>query len=298
MDHAGARVLCRLAAGPVSAATVPDRLVRRLLTRSLVTRSAAGELSLHESLALDGPSLRRVLSARYRIRWFETVESTNAVGRSMSPLARQQRGLVGAVEQRGGRGRHDREWTSPPGGLWLSVVDDRPREPSTAWLDQLAMAVAVTDAVDTAGVDATLKWPNDVVGPTGGKLAGVLLEGQSRGDTVERSVCGVGINADVDPTALPPGATSLAEHLGAVQPVGLVAWLLARFETHRQDRQATLEAWQRRCSTLGEAVTVWLTDEVIEGVATSLEDDGSLVLDTGGDRRTIRPDACRRLRVR
>src|SRR5690348_8917509 len=96
-----------------------------------------------------------------------------------------------AEHQTAGRGRLDRAWSSPPGaGLTFSALL-RPEVPLLrwGWLPLLA-GVALADAVRArTGVEAVLKWPNDLLAPDGGKLAGILV--QTADDVV---VIGIGLN--------------------------------------------------------------------------------------------------------
>ncbi len=105
---------------------------------------------------------------------------------------------------------------SPSGGIWLSVLF-RPDVPMAhAPVFTLAAAVAVTRAAREAGVEAGIKWPNDVLvrhDDAARKLAGILTEMEGEADRVSWVVVGIGVNANVDPADLPDEATdeSLAE---------------------------------------------------------------------------------------
>ena len=82
-----------------------------------------------------------------------------------------------AEYQNAGRGRHGRQWSAPPGtqvALSVGVAGAAVPRPGWGWLT-LAAGVAVADALAAVGVQAGLKWPNDVLA-NGGKLAGILAE--------------------------------------------------------------------------------------------------------------------------
>lgn len=118
-----------------------------------------------------------------------------------------------AETQTAGRGRLDRSWQSQPGAALTYSVLLRPAgvpPASRGWLPLLT-GVAVASAIRTsAGVDASLKWPNDVLAASGaperaGKLAGILAE--QAGDAI---VVGIGLNVSASQDELPSGqATSL-----------------------------------------------------------------------------------------
>jgi BirA family transcriptional regulator, biotin operon repressor / biotin---[acetyl-CoA-carboxylase] ligase len=126
----------------------------------------------------------RAAAVSPRLQIVESTESTNAdVVRAAAAAPEQwpHLSVVLTTDQRAGRGRLDRTWTSPPGsGLAVSVLVRVPDLPvaSRAWIPLIAGA-ALTRAVIAqlvgSGHSATLKWPNDVL-LDGGKLAGILAE--------------------------------------------------------------------------------------------------------------------------
>jgi BirA family biotin operon repressor/biotin-[acetyl-CoA-carboxylase] ligase len=203
-------------------------------------------------------------------------------------------GLVLAAEaQSAGRGRLGRAWLSPPGAALTFSVLLRPRGVPAArlgWLPLLA-GVAITAALAAAaGLDARLKWPNDVLAGRS-KLAGVLAE--AGGGAV---VVGAGLNVYQRRAELPvPTATSL--WLAAPAAAGPAAreHLLAAV---LGDFAARYRAWQdwagdadgcglrpeylRRSATVGQQVTVTLPGGgSVSGTATDVGPDGRLVVRTG-----------------
>lgn len=112
-----------------------------------------------------------------QLTYKETVTSTNEVAKSLA-LAGAANGLVCvAEEQTGGHGRLSRGWFSPRGkGLWFSLVLTPPFLPEEAPKCTLLAAVAVVKAINKyKGVEASIKWPNDIL-LEGKKLVGILTE--------------------------------------------------------------------------------------------------------------------------
>jgi BirA family biotin operon repressor/biotin-[acetyl-CoA-carboxylase] ligase len=238
------------------------------------------------------------LAAPYAVEYHDALPSTNDRARE---LAREGAAdvVVLAEEQTGGRGRLDRAWTAPPGGVWLSVLLRPSRPPSHAPLFTLAAAVATVDACRSAGVDAAIKWPNDVVvpGPDGDrKLAGVLTEMEGEADRVSWLVVGVGVNANVDRSTLPPGATSLRATAGDVDRRRFVQSLLARFHDLRGDPDAVLPAWRDRAATLGRRVRVETHGGTVEGEAVDVVHPGALRVRTAEGERVVHAGDCEHLR--
>jgi BirA family biotin operon repressor/biotin-[acetyl-CoA-carboxylase] ligase len=149
---------------------------------------------------------------------FPSVDSTNSLGSGLLEyLAEEEVDLgptvIAALEQTGGRGRRDRSWSSPQGGLYVTFVF---RAPSGVPLEIWPIAAGVWTAEtlrETAGVPVELKWPNDLL-CRGRKVGGILTEARSRGDET-RIVLGVGAN--VIGTAADYGgdpATTIEEQTG------------------------------------------------------------------------------------
>jgi BirA family transcriptional regulator, biotin operon repressor / biotin---[acetyl-CoA-carboxylase] ligase len=219
----------------------------------------------------------RLLDTRFRdIRWFTCIDSTNRYLLSERPAVE---GVVAvADEQTAGRGRHGRTWTARPGAALLVSVLLRPQmSADRLHLVTLAAAVAATDALGTvAGLDARIKWPNDiVVGDR--KLAGILAEG----DGERTVVVGMGMNvrADAFPSALADVATAV--DLVSDRPVDrvelVVAWLRA-FDTQLDRTAAVVDAAAARSATLGRQVRVELARTQVCGLASRLTDEGFLVV--------------------
>jgi len=103
-----------------------------------------------------------------------------------------------AEHQTAGRGRNGRGWSATPRAqilLSVGVAADAVPTHAWGWLP-LAAGVAVADAVSAVtGVEAVLKWPNDVLAG-GGKLAGILSEAVP---TRMRIVVGIGVNVTLLP---------------------------------------------------------------------------------------------------
>ncbi len=155
------------------------------------------------------------------VRVYWEVGSTNAVARAWAEAGAPAGALVLADAQTAGRGRSGRGWWSPPGlALYASVVL-RPAaggacaEPGVV---PLRVGLALADALEaTYGLDARLKWPNDVQAPDGRKLAGVLCEGALAGSAATFVVAGLGVNVARPPRwpdELGGSAASVEEALG------------------------------------------------------------------------------------
>ncbi len=264
---------------------------------------------------LDVAGVRRDLVGPGRaLRRLDVVESTGSTNADL--LARHAAGadIDGAVlvaeHQSAGRGRLGRSWATPPrSGIALSVgVDAAGLIPSAwGWLPLLT-GVAVTDAVRAiTGIEAGLKWPNDIV-VSDGKLGGILAEVAAPAPVV---VIGLGLNVtltaeEIDAAAPDARATSLLM-LGSTMLDrtallgGILAELSARIDRWRSaggSDPGLIADYRARSVTLGTRVRALLPgDREIVGIATDLDDLGQLHIDTGaqtvavsaGDITHLRP---------
>ncbi|TDC48485.1 biotin--[acetyl-CoA-carboxylase] ligase [Jiangella ureilytica] len=230
----------------------------------------------------------------WTIHRIATTGSTNADVAAAARDGAAEGYAVVAQHQSAGRGRLDRRWEAPPGTALAMSFLLRPDDVPVArwpWLPLLA-GVAVVEAVRlAAGVDAVLKWPNDVL-LDGGKLAGILTE---RVDTPAGPAAVVGIGLNVAQTAdqLPPGGVSMGVVTGefeqdtdAVVLDAVGDRLAARYEGWRAAGGDPLasglaEDYTRRCDTLGRDVRAELPGgDAVEGLATGIDDSGRLLIAT------------------
>jgi BirA family transcriptional regulator, biotin operon repressor / biotin---[acetyl-CoA-carboxylase] ligase len=201
-----------------------------------------------------------------------------------------------AEHQTAGRGRNGRTWSAVPHTqVTMSAGVRADGIPTDAWgWIPLVTGLAVLDAVTTTGVDAGLKWPNDVLArpPAHGKLAGILAEVAAPARVV---VIGIGLNVALRVDELPdPGATSLALLGGRIADrqdivVTLLAGLARRIEGLRTPAgadAALVAEYTARSLTIGADVRATLPGarEVV-GVARSVDAQGRLCIDSGG--RTV-----------
>ncbi|MGQ0734245.1 MAG: biotin--[acetyl-CoA-carboxylase] ligase [Acidobacteriota bacterium] len=236
---------------------------------------------------------RRVTTMPLTWRWFASVSSTMDVAGDAAEAGAPEGLVVLADAQTQGRGRRGRTWDSPPGvGLYLSLL----LRPSKDWSDPavslltLAAGVGVRAALAKAsGVEADLKWPNDVMSD-GLKIAGILAEGRTMGAAMQAVVLGVGVNVGrgsepVDPAR---GATSLEALVGrpvsrgAVLEELLIALAAQCDALRRGHTDDILRSWRAASpSAVGRPVT-WTTraGSARRGVTAGIDDAGALRIAT------------------
>lgn len=249
-----------------------------------------------EAIPEYGYGVQAGLSAPFVIDYVPTVASTNDRARELAGDGQTDVAVL-ADEQTGGRGRFDREWASPAGGIYCSVLLRPVLPPDRLGLLSLAAGVAAVEAADAVGVDAACKWPNDLEGPDGRKLAGILTESATSGGSVEWVVVGLGLNANVAPADLPPESTSLeAVSNGPIDRRTATQTYLESLDTWRRTPDGVVDAWRERTSTLGQEVWVRTGGEELIGVASAIDDAGRLLVETDAGDRWITVGDCEHLR--
>jgi BirA family biotin operon repressor/biotin-[acetyl-CoA-carboxylase] ligase len=314
MNETRRRVLAALADGPVTGpALAADLDVSRAAVWKHVEalRDAGFEVESgddgYELVAVPeygGPAIEFGLDADYDVEYHDALPSTNDRARELADDGERDVVVV-ADEQTGGRGRLDRAWAAPPGGVWVSLLVRPDLPPAHAPVLTLAAAVATARAAREAGVEATIKWPNDVLvsGDDGDrKLAGILTEMEGEADRVSWVVVGVGVNANLDLETLPEGATSLrAERAAAdlapdVDRAAFVQRLVEAFEALAAEPDSVLPAWRELSATLGQVVRVETPQGAVVGEAVDVAFPGALVVDTEDGRERVTVGDCEHLR--
>lgn len=230
-----------------------------------------------------------------RFLHFKSIDSTNAQAKRFAnpsvgdgdfgPL------WLSADCQTEGKGRRGRDWMSDTGNLFCTGLYPHAGTPMSAARLSFAAALAVAQTLDAYIGPAltTIKWPNDVyVG--GKKICGILLEtGTHQGKSWV--LIGIGINLVSSPDFEDYHTTHLLEHIApsllegaepvftGAQPV--LAILAQRFDHWRniylaQGFAPLRQAWLERAQGIGGAVTVRLTNTVVEGIALGMDEDGAL----------------------
>ena len=214
--------------------------------------------------------------------------STNADLAAQAMAGAAGGAVLVADHQTAGRGRLDREWVAPPGTSLTASMLLRPPVEVTRWSWlPLITGMALASTLVATRVNATLKWPNDVM-IHDRKVAGILTELVST-PTGPACVVGWGLNTRMTIEQLPvPTATSLwVEGARTVSSVVLLATMLRRFQRvytewvsgeHDDDLR---EGYQQLCGTIGRQIQVTLTDQTtLAGTATGVDEAGRLLVRT------------------
>jgi BirA family transcriptional regulator, biotin operon repressor / biotin---[acetyl-CoA-carboxylase] ligase len=217
----------------------------------------------------------------------DALASTQERARELARAGTPHGTLVVAGVQTGGRGRLGRHWGSPEGGLWMSMVLRPGLAAGLASRLTQTAAVGVAGALWEIGVEARIKWPNDLL-VGGKKICGILAEsGVGPGGRLDYAVLGVGMNANLDPLDLgvmDREITTIRSELGRdVDLLLLIRVILSNLDAvlgRIEDFGTVLDEWRNLNCTLGEQVRVQRLGETIEGRAVDLTREGALLLAT------------------
>ncbi|OKP93593.1 biotin--[acetyl-CoA-carboxylase] ligase [Paenibacillus sp. P46E] len=225
-----------------------------------------------------------------RVQLLEEVVSTQEEAKKLAENGAPEGTSVRAEEQTGGRGRMGRKWHSPRGkGIWISIVL-RPELPLslTPQLTLLAGVAVCTAIREVTGVQAGIKWPNDLLAG-GRKICGILLESSLREGGLHYCIAGIGIAVNLTeedyPQELKGIGTSLLIEGGGI-PIDrtvLTEAVLTELEYlyilyNEQGFKPIRELWESMSVTLGRQVCYNTPEGRCEALAVGLDENGGLLL--------------------
>ena len=240
------------------------------------------------------------------VEYHESIPSTQLRARELAQ-AGALRAVVVADRQTKGRGRMARQWESPKGGRYFSILFRPALALASAYLVNVAAALAVAEAVQSLlNLELRLKWPNDLLLPgdwpsDGGfahviagerKVCGILSESATRNGTLDYCITGIGINLR-EPPRLSPEVAERGGWLSQGSPKAdrevdrkeLLSRVVAAFfkwidGMEREGTAPMLEVYRERCVSIGRAVRVETDAETLTGTCLNIGDDGELVVET------------------
>ncbi len=217
-----------------------------------------------------------------KIHYYQEVNSTMTVAKDLARKECPHFTVVIAEEQLAGRGRLSRTWHSAGGGLYFTIVL-RPKIPANlvSRYGFAASLVLARTMRDHFGIDAQVKWPNDIL-VNEKKLCGMLSEMEAVDEQVSFLNIGIGINVNNDPTHHEPNATSICALLGETVPrKKVLSIFLDAFENEisGESLDHVLAEWKKYAITLGREVTIVSTKDTFRGKAVDIDETGALMVE-------------------
>ncbi|MFZ1700324.1 MAG: biotin--[acetyl-CoA-carboxylase] ligase [Pyrinomonadaceae bacterium] len=234
------------------------------------------------------------------ILYFDSIDSTNTEAANQARQGADEGLCVIAGQQTAGRGRHGRTWVSEKdSGLYFSIVLRPKIENRFLSLITLMAGVAAYDTLKELGVDADIKWVNDLL--VGEKKIGGILAETIETPTGLAVIVGIGLNLTSRnfPDEIANTATSIEKETQLMGPravdsttveARLVGFLEYWYQILHDENgpDAIIQNWRQRSSYYsGKPVRVTLPDGVIEGTTDGLEETGALRVKTADGRTTI-----------
>lgn len=229
----------------------------------------------------------------FHVLHYDRIGSTNDEARRLAAEGAPHGTVVHADEQTAGRGRLARNWYSPPGNLYVSVLLRLDHPPARLAELSFVTALAVTEAVEALVPERAhvlVKWPNDVL-VDGGKIAGILIE---HADGV--TVIGVGLNVLHTPSTAGYRTASLVSVGGLASVDTARDLLLTALERdlavwQEQGFDPIRRAWLAHSYPPGTSLKVTVHGHIVEGRFAGMDVDGALLLETAaGPQRIVAGD--------
>ena len=230
--------------------------------------------------------------------YYDTIDSTNREAKRLAAEGKPEGTIVVAEEQGSGRGRMERSFFSPRGGIWFSVILRPDFLPQEAPKCTLLAAAATARAMEEFGFRVGIKWPNDIL-YDGKKLVGILTEMSAEMDRINYIVIGTGINVNIRKEEFPEELRETASSLQIIggKKISRVAFfrvLLEKMEelyrsASEEGFASVMQAWRQYSITLGQEVQVIGIgkEERFTGTAVDIDEDGALLIDTCEGRRRV-----------
>ncbi len=206
----------------------------------------------------------------------DTVESTNDYAKKIASESENFTTIL-AKKQSKGKGRLNRRWESPEGGLWVSIIL-KPNIFSS--LLSLVSGLAVLKTLESYGICSRLKWPNDLL-VSEKKICGILLEKSS--DSI---IIGIGLNVNISHMDTENWTSMFAETKKRFNLEEVLGVLIDHMKYYyslyeKKEFSKIREEWKQNSCTLGKNVVVETSFETISGKAVDIDENGFLILDNG-----------------
>lgn len=233
------------------------------------------------------------LPAGYRLKFHETLDSTNAEALRLAENGDPGNIWIWAASQNAGRGRAGRRWDSPEGNLFASLLlypgCATQKLPELGFVAGVALHDTVSELAATdMAFELELKWPNDLL-LNRKKLSGLLLESNLGASPGVAAVIGFGLNLVRHPVDTTLPATSLRNE-GIDAKADEALELLAKHFTRSLETWKAGEnfapiraAWLERSIPVGSAISIHAPNERLDGIFSGIGDDGALLLYRDGE---------------
>ena len=236
-----------------------------------------------------------------RVYYFEEIDSTQNFAQNIAADKKENGTIIIAEKQTSGRGRLDRKWTSPKGGIWFSLIIHPKFDVSSSTLIPILSAVALSKSIKSVlDIETEVKWPNDIT-MNGKKVAGVLVDASFQTNSIDYLILGIGINFDIDTKKLGKRLTKTPNFYGIdslrgkedkTPPKTLLKEFLLQFEKNlfqldKGEKSKIIKEWTKRAAGIGKKITINTSNGKISGISQGIDNDGALKIKTRNEIKKI-----------
>ena len=245
------------------------------------------------------------LSTNYigkRIYYLEETDSTQNFALQIAQNKKENGTIIIAQKQTHGKGRLNRKWISPKGGIWFSIILQPNFTIEESVLLPIVTAIALSTAIQKSlKIKTNVKWPNDIT-LNRKKVAGIIIDASFQSNDIENIIIGVGINYKIKSKELEKriittpnfyGANSLLNESQTNPPITLIKDFIHELEKKIDElsngrKSKIIREWTKNSETINKKVIINTTNGKISGTAKKIDSDGPLILKTKhGDKRIL-----------
>ena len=217
------------------------------------------------------------------IEYYNHLDSTNTEAWELVEENKNHGAIIITENQTKGKGQKTKTWRMVPGkSLVFSLILSKNYPIDHSGLISLSVSLALNESLNKRGLDAKLKWPNDLF-VEGKKIGGILCETKIEKSKIKNMVIGVGVNvnesiAEHDESIQKNLTTMLEVSKHPHQRELIVAEFINSFELLLNKLSAEpyqiIEAWLDKCMHLNENILFIQNDKILEGIFCGLNDNG------------------------
>jgi len=229
---------------------------------------------------------------------FDEIESTQLKAKEYIKQGKSSHGLIiQAKKQMHGKGRLDRSWASPSGGLWMSTILQKKIPLKYFQGFSVRIGLAISESLEELlQLPFRVKWPNDLF-LKNKKVGGILVDLSSQDIFLKHLVLGIGLNVNFKLSSLPEElqktATTIYHETGKefsldkIRDVILITQsaIVKEFEMGLLPNITTL--WKERSVSFESTIKVRLKEKLIEGVEKGITTNGDLIIQTSAGEEIV-----------
>ncbi len=229
-----------------------------------------------------------------KIYYFNTIGSTQDFALRLTERPYENGSVIISATQTRGRGRLNRKWISPKGGIWLSILIKPNFEVSQTSIFPMVTSLALAKAIENIlKKTPQIKWPNDIM-LNNKKVAGILIDASVQSNKINYMIIGIGVNFRIDSKKILKSIknsqrcsiTTLVEKKDSADPIKLVQEFLLQLEQMynnviSNNISKIRKEYINRSSTIGKSITLRTHNGIISGKAVSIDKNGALMISDG-----------------